>query len=46
MKTIYPSMFDNLELKDELDRLLDQFVLVPAEKKREITLPLFVRLIE
>lgn len=32
MKTIHPSIFDNLEVKKELDRLHEQFVLVPAEK--------------
>lgn len=32
MKTIYPSIFYNLEVKKELDRLHDQFVLVPADK--------------
>lgn len=30
-KKIYPSIFHNLEVKNELDRLHDQFVLVPAD---------------
>ncbi|XP_061173350.1 calmodulin-A-like [Saccostrea echinata] len=31
-KTIYPSVFDNAEVKKELDRLHDQHLLVPADK--------------
>lgn len=44
MKPNYPSIFNNLELKKELDRLHDQFVLVSADKV-ETTLSLLVRLI-
>lgn len=32
MKTIHPSIFDNLEVKKELDRIHEQFVLVSADK--------------
>ena len=32
MKTIYPSVFNKPEVKKELDRLHDQYVLVPADK--------------
>lgn len=32
IKTIYHSIFDNLEEKEKLNGLHDQFVLVPAEK--------------
>lgn len=32
MKTIYPSIFDNSEVKKEIYILHDQFVLVPADK--------------
>ncbi|XP_061188781.1 toll-like receptor 2 type-2 [Saccostrea echinata] len=32
MKTNYPYVFDNAEVKQELDRLHDQYVLVPADK--------------
>jgi hypothetical protein len=32
MRTIYPSVFKNTEVVDELRRLHDNFVLVPADK--------------
>lgn len=32
MKTIYPSVFNNAEVRKELDRLHDQYLLVPADK--------------
>lgn len=32
MKTIYPSSLNKAELRKELDRLYDQYVLVPADK--------------
>lgn len=34
VETIYPSIFDNIEVKKELARLHDQFVMVPTEKAR------------
>lgn len=32
MKTIYPSDFNKTEVRKELDRLHDQYVLVPTDK--------------
>ena len=32
MKTIYPSVFNYPEVKKKLDRLNDQYALVPADK--------------
>jgi hypothetical protein len=40
MRTIYPSVFQNPEVVNELRRLDDNFVLVPADK----ALPLFAKI--
>ena len=32
MKTKYPSVFNKTEVRNELDRLHDQYILVPADK--------------
>jgi hypothetical protein len=42
MRTIYPSVFQTLEVVNELHRLHDNFVLVPADLKQVATLSSFV----
>jgi hypothetical protein len=44
MRTIYPSVFKNPEVVNELPRLHDNFVLVPADKTSNTPLFSFVKI--